>query len=1141
MYKKLLLSLVLMAIGFTTSSYAQNNLTVYDGGATNAYVPVYGFYADAFTKVEFIMNSDELSPMTGGQITSMKWYLSTPAADVWGGRFQIFVQEVDFNALEAYVGMGNATIVYDGPLDGTQEELEIQFDTPFEYNGGNLLVGVYGVEKGTYKSATFSGAEVMGASLQGYSYSDLEAVTPNQRNFVPKTTFTFLPSSGVVYFRPTNVQASNITSTSADITWTPGNDETSWNVEYKKQSEEAWTDAGSVSVPTITLDVLQNGTPYNVRVQADYGDGNLSGWTNATFNTQVCEAEDMGEVTYILTDSYGDGWNGNKLQIVYHPTGIVVAEVTIPAGENYQEGKISLCYGEEYDVVWVLGSYPGETGAQLIAPDGDIIYEHVANNAPSAGVLTTFTISRVTCPRPTDLVASDIVYNGATLSWTPGAEDQDLWHVVYGVGEFNPSDLEPVIVNGDPTVQLNGLEENTTYTAYVRSACTPEDMSIWSKPCTFTTPLRFPIPTDLAVGKITAKSAEATWNGDAEAYNLRYREKTNLNESFEDEATTMQMVDNDGDGNNWKILKITDWTMGGTPLVAADGDYCIVSESITTSGASNVVGDNWLISPRSNLGGKLSVSAADLGADYVENFSVLVSNTDANPESFTEVGTGTTAGVLNQWGTYEFDLSAYAGQQGYIAIRHQPNGTTGYILMIDAVSIAGEGVNEADWIVLENVTSPVTMEPLAPGTTYEVQVQSVYGEDVSAWTAAVNFITLPADAIPSDLEVVDVTPTTAQVTWAGSQDAYNLRYRKAAVMNGIVEDFTGYETGDLPDGWTVIDADGDGQNWYIWNLTLDDGTVQTTLSSNSYINNYGPVTPDNWVITPNIKLGANVNFDAWGQDPSYAAEHFQVYVSVTGTEIGDFIPVSDEIVATGAQTNYNFEIGEFAGQMGYIAIRHFNVTDQYILNVSNFYMAGEEADVPAGEWIVIENVNPPYTIQGLEPETAYEVEVQGIYDRATTAWTAPVLFVTPKAGEQPTEKTQTPDGSYQVVSGQHEVVVTITPYEGVVYYRIIFTDPDGNVTESDWMEYVDAFSVYEDGRYRIEFYAVADGKLPSDPGAVEFTVSPMTGIEEMTTGKTVANVRYFNAAGQEMSQPNGLTIVVTTYTDGTTNAAKVMK
>jgi hypothetical protein len=141
----------------------------------------------------------------------------------------------------------------------------------------------------------------------------------------------------------------------------------------------------------------------------------------------------------------------------------------------------------------------------------------------------------------------------------------------------------------------------------------------------------------------------------------------------------------------------------------------------------------------------------------------------------------------------------------------------------------------------------------------------------------------------------------------------------------------------------------------------------------------------------------------------------------------------------------------------------------------------------------------------------------------------------------PTEKTQTPDGSYQVVAGQHEVVVTITPYEGVAYYRIIFTAPDGTVTEGDWMEYTDAFSVYEDGHYRVEFYAIADGKLPSDPGAVEFTVSPMTGIEEMTTGKTVAGVRYFNAVGQEMNQANGLTIVVTTYTDGTTSAVKVMK
>ena len=50
-----------------------------------------------------------------------------------------------------------------------------------------------------------------------------------------------------------------------------------------------------------------------------------------------------------------------------------------------------------------------------------------------------------------------------------------------------------------------------------------------------------------------------------------------------------------------------------------------------------------------------------------------------------------------------------------------------------------------------------------------------------------------------------------------------------------------------------------------------------------------------------------------------------------------------------------------------------------------------------------------------------------------------------------------------------------------------------------------------------------------------------TGIDEMNGDKTVAGVRYFNMAGQEMSEANGMTIVVTTYTDGTTNAVKVMK
>ena len=353
-----------------------------------------------------------------------------------------------------------------------------------------------------------------------------------------------------------------------------------------------------------------------------------------------------------------------------------------------------------------------------------------------------------------------------------------------------------------------------------------------------------------------------------------------------------------------------------------------------------------------------------------------------------------TPGALNTWQKYEFDLSAFEGQEGYVAIRHQSNGSTGYILLIDEFKIVSETAGE-EWIYVNNTTSPVTMEGLAAGTTYECQVQGAYEDGNSLWTDLVYFTTTSADAMPAAVNVTDITGTTATVDVVGSQERYNIRYRTAAIQNGVVEDFMGYETGDCPTGWTLIDADGDGQNWYVWNLTLDDGTTQTTFSSNSYINNYGALTPDNWAITPQSTLGATVQFDAWGQDPSYASEHFQVYVSTTGTEIADFTPISEEIVATGVQTTYTFDLGPYAGEEGYIAIRHFNVTDMYVLNVTNFYMAGETPDVPAGEWTVVENVEVPYTIEGLAPNTKYELQVQGIYDaKATTDWSQSVFFTT---------------------------------------------------------------------------------------------------------------------------------------------------
>ena len=51
------------------------------------------------------------------------------------------------------------------------------------------------------------------------------------------------------------------------------------------------------------------------------------------------------------------------------------------------------------------------------------------------------------------------------------------------------------------------------------------------------------------------------------------------------------------------------------------------------------------------------------------------------------------------------------------------------------------------------------------------------------------------------------------------------------------------------------------------------------------------------------------------------------------------------------------------------------------------------------------------------------------------------------------------------------------------------------------------------------------------------------GVQELINdnNKVVAGVRYYNIMGQEMTEVNGLTIVVTTYTDGSQSAVKVIK
>ena len=117
------------------------------------------------------------------------------------------------------------------------------------------------------------------------------------------------------------------------------------------------------------------------------------------------------------------------------------------------------------------------------------------------------------------------------------------------------------------------------------------------------------------------------------------------------------------------------------------------------------------------------------------------------------------------------------------------------------------------------------------------------------------------------------------------------------------------------------------------------------------------------------------------------------------------------------------------------------------------------------------------------------------------------------------------------------VTIECEDEDAVIWYSYQYENGEW----SNWAIYDGPIEFVDNGHYNIHAFAVADGKDVSETAEAEVIVSNCTAVNEINGEKAIAGVRYFNVAGQEMAKPEGMTIIVTTYTDGTTSTVKVMK
>ena len=373
------------------------------------------------------------------------------------------------------------------------------------------------------------------------------------------------------------------------------------------------------------------------------------------------------------------------------------------------------------------------------------IYYNPSSSEPFAQTFSpkvAFSYEPDTYLPPTDILVTPIAPTEVALTWTPreGQTGTDV--------QLYDEDMEPI---GTPWTWSNGnvfglgnLSPSTNYYVSLRGRFTVGNetyYSAWTNPVAFTTPEACAAPTNLQVTNVGPFSATLGWSGDAESYEVEYREvteiQTELSSNFNNPTQLQSWTYWSNEEAGWTMIS------GGTGLNA----YNAMSSDITGTEGEH---SHWLITPQIHLPGTLTFKAWGTRG---ERLAIYVSTTGNDHDDFQRVGTyqQITGQTSTRPQEITVDLSSYlSGYEGngYIAIGHLKYcdpfiGTTPptYSVIID--NFVYQTPIYSDWqsagLTTEN---SMTVEGLTPGATYQFRVRGTCdtGYD-SDWALSDSFAT----------------------------------------------------------------------------------------------------------------------------------------------------------------------------------------------------------------------------------------------------------------------------------------------------------------------------------------------------------------------------------------------------------------
>ena len=655
-------------------------------------------------------------------------------------------------------------------------------------------------------------------------------------------------------FPPSDLVVSDVSLNSATLTWEGSADQ--YDIYLYGPDTTTFTSAST----TLVLNNLTASSNYTVVVMTNCGADGTSLPVSASFITPACELTDQCEYTFLLSDSYGDGWNGGYLDV--QQNGVTVATVELTSGSSASQ-TVSLCDNISTSLVWHSGNFGSEVSFTVTGPDETEIY---TVSGPSAGTLTTFTTDcgngpAITDPTVTTDAASNIAQTSATLNGTVNNPD----NVTITAQGFewklaSATAFTTVNVTGAAlTYDLSNLTANTQYT--YKAFITFNGNTVYGDEVNFTTleetQLTDPTVTTGAASNIAQTSA--TLNGTvnnpdnvtitAQGFEWKLASATAFttvnvtgaaltydlsNLTANTQYTYKAFITFNGntvygDEVNFTTLEETQLT---DPTVATNAASAI-AQTVATLNATITNPDNVTITAKgfewkATAGGTYTqIAGTGTGNTFTANLSGLTANTGYTYKAFITFNGQTVYGSEMTFTTLEEVVEPC----------NVPTNLHTTDIQNHAISIAWDAdANVSSWNIQYRpvggslttataTTNAYTITGLNGLTTYEIQVQADCGDgNLSDWTAAITPQT-------TNVGIEDYLSKSVTLFPNPAKDVVNVQCTMNNVQSVEVIDVYGkvlrtvVETVHAPSLPTRISVSGLANGMYFVRVTTEEGVV----------------------------------------------------------------------------------------------------------------------------------------------------------------------------------------------------------------------------------------------------------------------------------------------------------------------------